>query len=72
MTVKELINKLNEYNFEAEINVVVGGYAKPYTICFGGAEGVTKANCEAVDLMVDDISDEVSRNEYWCKKARNT
>ena len=64
MTVKELINKLNEYNFEAEINVVVGGYAKPYTICFGGEEGVTKANCEAVDLMVDDISDEVSRNEY--------
>ena len=64
MTVKELINKLNEYNFEAEINVVVGGYAKPYTICFGGAEGVTKANCEDVDLMVDDISDEVSRNEY--------
>ena len=23
----------------------------------GGAEGVTKANCEAVDLMVDDISE---------------
>ena len=55
MTVKELINKLSEYNLEAEINVVVDGYVKPYTICFGGAEGITKANCEAVDLMVDDI-----------------
>ena len=55
MTVKELINKLSEYNLEAEINVVVGGYIKPYTICFGGAEGVSKVNCEAVDLMVDDI-----------------
>ena len=57
MTVKELINKLSEYNPEAEINVVVGGYEKPYTICFGGAEGVTKATCEDVDFMVDDISE---------------
>ena len=57
MTVKEIINKLSEYNPEAEINVVVGGYVKPYTICFGGAEGVTKINCDAVDLMVDDISE---------------
>lgn len=57
MTVKELINKLSEYNLEAEINVVVDGYVKPYTICYGGAEGVTKANCEAVDLMIDDISE---------------
>ena len=57
MTVKEIINKLSEYNPEAEINVVVDGYEKPYTICFGGAEGVTKANCEAVDLIVDDISE---------------
>ena len=57
MTVKELINKLSEYNLEAEINVVVDGYVKPYTICYGGAEGVSKANCETVDLMVDDISE---------------
>ena len=57
MTVKEIIDKLSEYNLEAEINVVVDGYVKPYTICFGGAEGVTKTNCEVVDLMVDDISE---------------
>lgn len=57
MTVKELINKLSEYNLEAEINVVVDGFNRPFEICFGGAEGVTKANCEVVDLMVDDISE---------------
>ena len=57
MTVKEIIDKLSEYNFEAKFNIVVDGYVKPYTICFGGAEGATKANCEAVDLMVDDISE---------------
>ena len=57
MTVKEIIDKLSEYNLEAKFNIVVDGYVKPYTICFGGAEGVTKANCEAVDLMVDDTSE---------------
>ena len=57
MTIKEIIDKLSGYNLEAEINIVVDGYVKPYTICFGGAEGVTKANCEAVDLIVDDISE---------------
>ena len=57
MTVKEIINKLSEYNLEAEINVVVDGYVKPYTICYGGAEGVTKANCEDVDLLVNDIGE---------------
>ena len=59
MTVKEIIDKLSEYNLDAKFNIVVDGYVKPYTICFGGAEGVTKANCEAVDLMVGGIGDEV-------------
>ena len=58
MTVKEIIDKLSEYNFEAEINVVVDGYVRPYTICFGNSEGVTKTNCETVDLMVGDINEE--------------
>ena len=59
MTVKEIIDKLSEYNLEAEINVFVDGFDRPFTICFGGSEGVTKANCETVDLMIGDISEEV-------------
>ena len=58
MTVKEIINKLSEYNLEAEINVFVDGFDRPFTICFGGSEGVTKANCETVDLMIGDIGEE--------------
>ena len=46
MTVKEIIDKLSEYNLEAEINVVVDGFDRPFTICFGSSEGVTKANCD--------------------------
>lgn len=58
MTVKEIIDKLSEYNLEAEINVVVDGFDRPFAICFGGSEGVIKANCETVDLMVDSIEEE--------------
>ena len=58
MTVKEIIDKLSEYNLEAEINVFVDGFDRPFTICFGGSEGVTKANCETVDLIVGDLGEE--------------
>lgn len=58
MTVKEIIDKLSEYNLGAEINVVVDGFDRPFTICFGYSEGVTKTNCETVDLVVDSIEEE--------------
>ena len=58
MTVKEIIDKLNEYNLDAKFNIVVDGFDRPFEICFGISEGVTKTNCETVDLTVDDISEE--------------
>ena len=58
MTVKEMIDKLGEYNPEAEFNIVIDGFARPFKICFGNSEGVVKTNCETVDLMVGNISDE--------------
>lgn len=58
MTVKEIIDKLSEYNLGAEINIVVDGFDRPFEICFGISEGVTKTNCETVDLMVGDIGEE--------------
>ena len=57
MTVKEIIDKLNEYNLDAKFNIVVDGFDKPFEICFGSSEGVTKTNCETVDLMVDGIGE---------------
>ena len=57
MTVKELINKLNEYNLDAKFNIVVDGFDRPFEICFGISEGVTKTNCETVDLVVDGIEE---------------
>lgn len=57
MTVKEIIDKLSGYNLDAKFNIVVDGFDRPFEICFGISEGVTKANCETVDLMVGDISE---------------
>lgn len=58
MTVKEIIDKLSKYNLDAKFNIVVDGFDRPFEICFGISEGVTKTNCETVDLTVDDISEE--------------
>ena len=63
MTIKEIIDKLSEYNSEAKINVVVDGFERPFKICFGGSEGVTKTNCKTVDLMVGDIGEEAGEQE---------
>lgn len=58
MTVKEIIDKLGEYNLEAKFNIVVDGFDRPFEICFGLSEGATKTNCETVDLTVGDVGEE--------------
>lgn len=63
MTIKEIIDKLGEYNLEAEFSVIIDGFARPFEICFGGSEGVAKTNCETVDLMVGDINNEAGEQE---------
>ena len=63
MTVKEIIDKLSEYNREAKFNIVVDGIDKSFTVCFGCSDGCTKTNCETVDLMVGNINDEVGERE---------
>ena len=63
MTVKEIIDKLSEYNCEAKFNIVVDGFERPFTVCFGYSDGCTKTNCETVDLMVGDINDEAGEQE---------
>ena len=64
MTVKEMIDKLNEYNLEAKFNIVVDGFDRPFTVCFGCSEGVVKTNCETVDLTVDNINDKAGEQEW--------
>lgn len=53
MKVKELIEKLNTHNPEANFYVVVNSYPKEFEICCGYAEGCTKETCECVSLYVN-------------------
>lgn len=53
MKVKELIEKLNKYNPNADVEVVVNGYPESFEICYGSSEGCTPTNCDCVDLMVE-------------------
>lgn len=57
MKVFELIDKLSRYNPEADIDVVVNGYPKPFEISFGTSEGCTPQTCDFVGLMVETPAD---------------
>lgn len=59
MKVKELIEKLNKYNPNAKVGVVVNGFPKVFEICYGNSEGCTPANCDCVDLMVETLTEKV-------------
>lgn len=56
MKVKELIEKLNEYNQEAELLVVAHNKVEDYSICFGNSDGCTKQTCENVSLYLDKLN----------------
>jgi len=54
MKVKELIEKLQAFNPEAETGVIAHNYNESYSITWGGGlEGETKENCKEVNFYVD-------------------
>ena len=60
MKVKELIEKLNEYNQNADVEICVKGMPQEFEICYGGSEGGTKSSCHEVCFMVDTCNEEVN------------
>lgn len=52
MKVKELIEKLNEYNQNANVEICVNGRPQEFEICYGGSEGCTKSSCDEVVFMI--------------------
>ena len=56
MRVKELIEKLQGFNLDAETNVIVHNHSEKYTITWGGSgEGETRSNCLEVSFYVDNL-----------------
>jgi hypothetical protein len=59
VTVHELTQKLQSYNPQAEIEVVVNNYARPFKIMHGGSEGCTAARCMDVAFVVGGEEEQV-------------
>lgn len=58
MKVKKLIEKLNEYNPNATVEICVNGMPQEFEICYGGSEGCTKSSCDEVVFMIGTDCDE--------------
>ena len=56
MKVVELIEKLGEYNPEAEIDVIAKNRRQDFTLTFGGRDGDTKESCGYVSFYVDALN----------------
>ena len=55
MKLKDLIKELQEYNPEAETNVVAHCKAYEFSLSSGGSDGSNKSNCEDVSFYVDEL-----------------
>ena len=51
-TVKDIIKALSKYNPDAKVTVNTTGYPKPFSIIYGGYEGVAMKSAETVSFYV--------------------
>ena len=65
MKVKELIEKLNEYNQDADVKIYVNSIPQEFRICYGGSEACTKSSCHEVSFMVGVACD----FDLWLKEG---
>ncbi len=56
LKVAELIEKLKEYNPEAETDVIAMNYSQDFSLSCGGSDGCTKENCDSVSFYVDALN----------------
>jgi hypothetical protein len=55
MKVRDLIEKLEQYNQDAEVFVNSNYKHIGFTLAYGGGDGVEKKNCETVSIYPDDL-----------------
>jgi hypothetical protein len=67
MKVKELIEKLKQYNPEAETEVVAHCQVYEYSLTYDGPEGIAKENCENVHFYVDELctNEKIVTQDGW-------
>ena len=55
MKLKELMSLLEDFNPEAEVDVVAHYMPQKFSLAWGSAEGSTKQNCDEVHFYVDEL-----------------
>lgn len=55
MKIKELVDKLNEFDQDAEISVIAHCQKYPFTLSWGGAESQSKETAKSVNFYVDEL-----------------
>lgn len=63
MKVKELIEKLSEYNPEAEVKAVAHNYCHEFSISYGSSDGITKNNCDMVGFYINKLNSSDADNK---------
>lgn len=63
MNVKELREYLDEFQDDANVQVVVNNSPTSFSIAWGGADGGTKATAHNVSFMVDGTNDESNQRQ---------
>ena len=56
MKLKELIEKLEPYNPEADVCVMANNRDYPFTLAYGSSEGVTPETASNVSFCVDELN----------------
>jgi|SRR5271157_1406718 len=61
---KEMIAKLQQYNPEAEFEVVAYNRVFDFSITYGNSEGCTKENCDKVGPYIDELCTNEQANNW--------
>ncbi len=56
LKVSELIERLTEYNPEADVAVIAMNRRQDFSLTYGSCEGVTKETCDRVSFYVDGLN----------------
>ena len=56
LKVSQLIEKLGEYNPEADVDVIAMNKRQDFSLTYGDCEGATKEGCTVVSFYVDELN----------------
>ncbi len=56
LKVSQLIEKLGEYNPDADVDVIAMNRSQDFSMSWGGGDGCPKETCDSVSFYVDELN----------------